>query len=84
MKVFFEKIYTFITFLTLIIGFIVALLFGLALIIGGPLATELALIASKIITWAIKLAAIAIVFGLIYIYLSKTHTLKMDSDEHKN
>lgn len=82
MNKFFENIYTLITFITLLVGFVVALLFGVALIIGGPLATQLSVFAGDIMNWAIKLAALATAVGLIYIYFSKAHTLTLDSKDH--
>lgn len=82
MNKFFENIYTLIAFITLLIGFVVALLFGIALIIGGPLATELSVFAGAIMNWAIKLASLAIAIGLIYIYFSKSHTLTIDSKDY--
>lgn len=77
----FEGLYTFITFITLCVGFIVALLFFFGIIIGGAIGTSLALFAGKIISWAIVLAALAVLVGIIHMYITKEHTLTIDSQD---
>lgn len=79
-----EGIYAWITFIALMIGFVVAILFIVSFIIGGTTGGALAVFAGEVMNWAIKLATIAILLGLIYIYLSKKHTLTMtDSEKQK-
>jgi len=77
----FKNIYTVITFITIGIGLIVAIIFLLGIIIGGQFGTTLAVAAGEIITWAIILAALAVLAGIIYIYIDKQHSLTIDSDE---
>ncbi len=69
-----ETIYTLITFLALGIGFIVAVLFIISLVISGE---SLAVFAGQLMMWAIRLASLAIISGIIFIYLNKNHSLTM-------
>ncbi|WP_164215280.1 hypothetical protein [Virgibacillus sp. YIM 98842] len=75
-----DKLYTWITLIALSLGLFVALLFLTALIIGGTTGENLAVVSGDLMTWSIRLATIAVLAGIINIYVSKRHTLTMDKD----
>jgi hypothetical protein len=77
---FMEKIYTWLTLTTMLFGVVVAGIFGVSLLIGGSAGESMAVFSGKLMTWGIRLAAIATLAGLVHIYLSKKHTLTMDAD----
>ncbi|WP_368503269.1 hypothetical protein AB3N04_13535 [Alkalihalophilus sp. As8PL] len=73
-----EKIYTWFALLTMGLGFFVALVFIVSLLIGGSAGESLAVLSGKMMTWGIRLATIATIAGILNIYLSKQHTLTMN------
>ncbi|GAB3790348.1 hypothetical protein [Virgibacillus kimchii] len=75
-----HKLYTWITLIALSLGLLVALLFLTALIIGGTAGENVAVVSGTLMTWSIRLAAVAVLAGIINIYVSKKHTLTMDKD----
>lgn len=72
------SIYGILTTIALLLGFIVAIIFITALIIGPSLGSNLALFAGEIMTWGIVLAAISLIAGLAYIYATGSHSLRME------
>lgn len=72
------SIYGILTTIALLLGFIVAIIFIAAIIIGPSLGSSLALFAGEIMTWGIVLAAISLIAGLVYIYATGAHSLKME------
>lgn len=77
-----EKGYGFIAFITMLLGVVTGVLFFISLIIGGSAGQSLAVFAGEAMMMGIKLASLAVVLGIGYIYASKTHTLKI-GDEKK-
>lgn len=75
-----NKLYSWITLIALSIGLIVALMFLISLVIGGQNGENLAIAAADLMTWAIRLATLTVLAGLINIYVSKRHTLTMEKD----
>lgn len=75
-----NKLYSWITLIALSLGLFVALLFLTAIIIGGTTGENLAVVSGDLMTWSIRLAALAVLAGIINIYISKRHTLIMDKD----
>lgn len=69
------SIYGILTTFALLLGLVVAIIFFGALIVGQDLGATWALIAGKVMTWGIMLAAIAMAAGLIYIYATRAHSL---------
>ena len=80
----FKKIYGMIALITLTLGFIVAILFLIAIVMGGDQGESIAVFAGDIMNWCIKLAAIAVLFGIIDMYIRKEHSLTMKSEEKKD
>lgn len=76
-----KKIYAYIAFFTVGLGFIVSLMFILALILGGSAGESLALLSKEVMTWGIRLASISVLIGVVYIYISKEHSLTINSDK---
>lgn len=81
MKKIFESIYTIITMITMCVGFLVAMLFLLGIIVGGTVGSTLAVFAGKIISWAIIFATLAVLVGIVHIYVNKKHTLTIDGQD---
>ncbi|MBN6885100.1 cellulose synthase/poly-beta-1,6-N-acetylglucosamine synthase-like glycosyltransferase [Cytobacillus horneckiae] len=79
----FQKIYGLIAFCTIFLGFIVSILYLFSIIVGGSLGESIALFGGSLMTWCIKLASIAALFGIIHIYIKKDHSLTMSSDSKK-
>lgn len=73
-----------IALITLALGFVVAILFLIAIIIGGNQGELIAVFAGDVMNWCIKLAAIAVLFGIIDMYIRKEHSLTMKSEEKKD
>lgn len=74
-----EKVYTWLALITMALGVLVAFIFIVSLVIGGSTGESFAVFAGKIMTWGIRIAAVATLAGIINIYLKKEHTLKMDT-----
>lgn len=72
---FMTTIYGILTTIALFLGLIVAVIFIAAIIIGQE---GWALLAADIMTWGIALAAIAMLAGMIFIYGTGSHDLKME------
>ncbi|XXM71509.1 hypothetical protein ACQ0QQ_17705 [Lysinibacillus sphaericus] len=77
-----EKTYTWLAFITMLLGLVVGLLFGVTMVIGGEMGASLSVFAGKLMTWGIRLAAIAALAGIVQIYLSKNHTLTIKGEVH--
>ncbi|WP_044893086.1 hypothetical protein [Bacillus alveayuensis] len=80
LSIIFEKGYSFVAFLTMLIGFVVSLLFFLSFVIGGTLGNSMAIVAGNIMSFGIRLAAIAMVLGILQVYISKKHTLSLSEE----
>ena len=78
MKRFLTTVYGVVTAIAFSLGLVVAVLFVIALIVGQDLGETLALLAGDIMMWGIALAAIAVLAGLIYIYVTGSHSLVME------
>ena len=78
MRRFLTTVYGIVTTVAFTLGFVVAVLFVVAIIVGQDLGTTLALLAGNIMNWGIALAAIAVLAGLVYIYLVGPHSLVME------
>ncbi len=78
-----ENLFAFVTLISLTIGLIVALTFILSVIIGGSLGESMAIFSGNLMTWAIRLASIAVITGLINIYITKRHSLTIQSEDEK-
>jgi hypothetical protein len=74
-----DKVYTWLALITMALGVIVAFTFIVSLIIGGSAGESLAVFAGKMMTWGIRIAAVATLAGIINIYLKKEHTLTMET-----
>lgn len=75
---FLKQFYGVLALIALVLGFIVAVIFAVALIAGPDLGTEWALAGGQIMSWGIAIAAVAVLAGLIIIYVSGSHSLKME------
>ena len=75
---FLKQFYGVLALIALILGFIVAVIFAGALIIGPDLGTDWAMAGGEIMSWGIAIAAVAVLAGLIIIYASGSHSLKME------
>lgn len=75
-----EKTYSFITLLSMFVGFIVAIMFLIGIIAGGSFGESFSVFAGNLMTWAIRLASLAVLTGIIHIYLKKNHTLTITSE----
>ena len=87
MRRFLTTVYGIVTTVAFSLGFVVAVIFVVAIIVGQDLGTTLALVAGDIMNWGIALAAIAVMAGLVYIYLVGSHSLVMEkrpSTDDKN
>lgn len=73
-----DKVYTWLALLTMALGVAVAIMFALSLTVGGGTGESIAVLAGKIMTWGIRIAAVATLAGIIKIYLNKEHTLTID------
>jgi hypothetical protein len=73
-------IYGLAAMIAMALSFIVFLLFALALVIGGQTGSSIAALAESVVLWGIRLAAAAILVGLISIYLRREHSLSMNSE----
>lgn len=78
-----ENLFALVTLISLTIGLIVALTFILSVIIGGSLGESMAIFSGNLMTWAIRLASIAVITGLINIYITKRHSLTIQSEDEK-
>lgn len=78
MKRFLTALYGIVTAIAFSLGLVVAVIFVVALVIGQDLGETLALLAGDIMMWGIALAAVAVLAGLIYIYLDRSHSLLME------
>lgn len=78
-----ENIYCLLSIITMAMGVIVAMMFGFSIIMGGSYGESLAVFAGSIMNWGIRIAAIATLFGILNIYLSRQHTLTMDMEAGK-
>lgn len=78
MKQLLTNIYGIVTAIAFSLGLVVAVIFVIALVIGQNQGETLALLAGDIMMWGIALAAIAVLAGLIYIYVDRSHSLMMD------
>lgn len=76
-----QTVYGWIALVTMALGFIVFLMFFVALLIGGSGGSALAVAAGDLMSWAIRLAAIAIVIGLVCVYFKKEHTLNIKTEQ---
>lgn len=76
-----DKIYSFLALITILLGVVTAIMFTLSLAIGGGTGEFVAILAGKIMTWGIRLAAVATLAGIIKIYLNKQHTLTIDVEK---
>ncbi|GFZ86770.1 hypothetical protein GCM10010978_28330 [Compostibacillus humi] len=77
-----EKTYSFITLLSMFVGFIVAMMFLIGIVAGGSFGESLSVFAGNLMTWAIRLAALAILAGIFSIYLKKNHTLTITNESN--
>lgn len=76
-----ENIFSISLFIALIGGGVIAFLFLAAIVMGGISGEALAVTTkSNVLPWFIRLAAIALLAGLIQIYTSGEHALTMGSD----
>lgn len=78
MKRFLTTVYGIVTTIAFSLGLVVAVIFVVAIIVGQDLGETLALLAGDIMMWGIALAAIAVLAGLLYIYLYRPHSLVME------
>lgn len=62
------------------VGFIVAIMFLIGIIAGGSFGESFSVFAGNLMTWAIRLASLAVLTGIIHIYLKKNHTLTITSE----
>lgn len=76
-----HAIYGWLAAVALICSFLVALLFLLALVIGGDFGAGAAELGGKIMNGGIVVAAVAVGGGLVWMYLTGNHTLKMEKGE---
>jgi hypothetical protein len=77
-----QNVYAWMALFTMVLGFFVFLMFCCAFVIGGEAGATLASAAGTLMNWGIRLAACAILIGLISIYLKKEHTLSIK--EHRS
>lgn len=75
-----DQLYSWITLIAIGIGLLVALLFLVSVLIGGSTGESLAVASGNLMTWAIRLATLAVLAGIINIYASKRHTLTMEKE----
>ncbi|AQS54930.1 hypothetical protein [Novibacillus thermophilus] len=75
-----QNVYGWMAMLTMALGFFVFLMFCAAFIIGGEVGAALASAAGTLMNWGIRLAACAILIGLVCIYFNKEHTLSMKAE----
>ncbi|WP_070121775.1 hypothetical protein [Bacillus marinisedimentorum] len=76
----FENLYGWIAFVTMTLGVGVAGMFGVSFLIGGSAGESIAILGGQIMTWGIRLAAIAMVAGLLYTYVKQEHSLTLKSE----
>lgn len=77
----FASIYGILTFIALALGLLVAAVFTLAIIIGQEPGTVMALRSEEFMTWGIALAAVATAAGLVWVYATRSHSLKMEKPQ---
>jgi len=78
MKRFLTTVYGVVTTIAFSLGMVVAIIFAVALIVGSDLGETLALMAGDVMMWGIALAAVAVLAGLIFIYIDRSHSLMME------
>ena len=76
-----HHLYAVIALVTMALGFFVFLLFAFGLLVGGSLGETVAIWAGEAMKWGIRLAAIAVLAGLIYLYIKNKHSLTIDSEK---
>lgn len=64
--------------IALALGFIVSLVFLVAIIVGGDAGNALSLFGGQVMEGGIIIAAVAVAGGLIWMYLSGDHSLKWE------
>lgn len=80
----FKMIYGWTAFVTLLNGFIVAVLFGISFIIGGSAGETLAVFSGDLMTFSIRLATLAMISGIVYMYIEKDHRLTLSTEENQS
>lgn len=75
---FLEKFYGVLALIALVLGLVVAVIFAAALIAGQGLGNDWATFGGEIMTWGIGIAAVAVLAGLVIIYATRSHSLKME------
>ncbi|WLR51039.1 hypothetical protein LC040_17795 [Bacillus tianshenii] len=75
-----ENLYGWVAFLTMALGVLTAGLFAVSFVIGGGSGETIAVYAGQIMSWGIRLAAVAMIIGLVNTYVKKEHSLTLGSE----
>ncbi|MCR1898333.1 hypothetical protein NSA47_04935 [Irregularibacter muris] len=79
-----KYIFSLFILISLLGGGIVFILFVVAIIAGGERGSTMAIYAaSGIMPLFIKIAALAIIVGLFYLYLTKSHSLSLQDEKNR-
>lgn len=76
-----HAIYGWLAAIALLLSFLVALLFLVALVIGGDFGAGVAELGRNFMNGGIVVAAVAVGGGLAWMYLTGNHTLQMEKGE---
>ncbi|KYH33184.1 hypothetical protein [Neomoorella mulderi] len=80
----FNNLFGIFVLIAVLIGALVAFMFGAGFLIGGPAATQIALIGKKFLDYAIKIAAVGVLFGLFSFYTRGIHELTLSNDHQES
>ncbi|CEP68544.1 Uncharacterized [Moorella glycerini] len=67
--------------IAVLIGAIVAFMFVAGFVIGGQAATQMAMTGKKFLDYAIKIAAVGVMFGLFSFYTRGSHELTLSNEQ---
>lgn len=70
-----ETCYTGLTFLAVLLGLGLGVVFLVAVIAGGDTGVSLSAFAGDLMSWCIAVAAMAVLVGIVHMYLSGEHAL---------
>ncbi|QGP90820.1 hypothetical protein MGLY_01310 [Neomoorella glycerini] len=79
----FDNLFAIFVFIAVLIGAVVAFIFVVSFIAGGQTATQMAIMGKKLLDYAIKIAAVGVLFGLFSFYTGGSHELTLDNNEKK-
>ena len=84
MTKFVQNAYGWLATVALALGFVVALVFLIGIIVGGDTGNAIALFGGQVMEIGIIVATIAVAGGLIWIYVTRDHSLRWEKSTEPN